>query len=83
MEQYSGLFKTKKKGKDKPSRYDDFGGQQLDDRYKWLAYIEIFIEKLNLKETEVYVMNYIHTLNWLGYWKNKNDVKSAKEKNSL
>jgi hypothetical protein len=38
------------------------------------------MEKLKLKENEVYKMSYIHCLNWLGYFKNK---KELKDKNAL
>jgi len=36
--------------------------------------------ELKLKEDEVYEMNYVHTLNWLSYFKNIEDIK---DKNKL
>jgi len=38
------------------------------------------MKELGLKEDEVYKMNYIHCLNWLGYFKNLEDIK---DKNKL
>jgi len=34
------------------------------------------IKETNQTEAEVYDMNYIHSLNWLSYLKNVNDVQN-------
>ena len=34
-----------------------------------------------MTEKRVYKMNYIHGLNWLSYWYQKNKVEEAKQKN--
>ena len=36
-----------------------------------------------MKEKEVYKMNYIHSLNWLSYWYNRDKVAEAKQKNNI
>lgn len=36
-----------------------------------------------MSEEKAYEMNYIHSLNWLSYFKNKNDVEEKKRKNSI
>jgi hypothetical protein len=32
-----------------------------------------------MKEKEIYKMNYLHGLNWLSFWKQRNDVEIAKQ----
>ncbi len=54
--------------------------KKMDNRYVWLDFVYTLMEKLNLKEDEVYKMSYVHCLNWLGYFKNKEELKN---KNSL
>jgi len=55
----------------------------MDTRFRWYGYIELFITKLHMKEDEIYLMNYIHSLNWLAYFKNKADVEDKNRKNSI
>ena len=38
------------------------------------------MKALNKSDTEIYKMNYVSCLNWLGYLKNKEELK---DKNSL
>jgi len=52
----------------------------MDEKYAWLDFTFTLMDKLNLKEDEVYEMSYIHCLNWLGYFKNKEQMNN---KNSL
>jgi hypothetical protein len=54
--------------------------KKLDERFQWLDFVYMLMEKLNLKEDEVYKMTYVHCLNWLGYFKNKEELK---DKNRL
>lgn len=39
-----------------------------------------FITELNMKENEIYKMNYIHGLNWLSYFLNRDKIAEAKQK---
>jgi hypothetical protein len=41
------------------------------------------IKELNMKEEEVYDMNYIHMLNWLSYWYQVEEISKRKNKNIL
>lgn len=43
--------------------------------------IQTFIDRLNMKENEVYEKNYISCLNWLSYWYQENKVQEAKQNN--
>jgi hypothetical protein len=36
-----------------------------------------------MKEEEVYDMNYLHSLNWLSYWYQLNEVEKRKNKNII
>lgn len=51
----------------------------MDDRYIWLDFVYSLMDKLKLKETEVYEMTYVHCLNWLGYFKNKEELNKKNE----
>jgi len=52
----------------------------MDQKYVWLDFTYKLMKELNKTDEEVYKMNYISCLNWLGYFKNKEDIK---DKNSL
>lgn len=52
----------------------------MDPRYKWYNLIHIFIKELNMKVDEVYEMNYISGLNWLSFFKNRNEVENNRNK---
>jgi hypothetical protein len=55
-------------------------GKKLDDRYVWLDFVWNLMKELNKSDEEVYKMNYISALNWLSYFKNKEELK---DKNRL
>ncbi len=59
------------------------GPNELDSKFVWYQLIHTFIKELNMKEKEVYKMNYIHSLNWLSYWYNRDKVAEAKQKNNI
>lgn len=42
--------------------------------------IYLLIKELNLNEKEVYKMNYVSSLNWLSFLKNKHEVETNKQK---
>lgn len=52
----------------------------MDERYVWLDFIFAIMKALNKTDEDVYKMNYISCLNWLGYLKNKEELKN---KNTL
>lgn len=52
----------------------------MDERYVWLDFVHRLMKELNKTDDQIYVMNYIGCLNWLGYFKNKEELKN---KNSL
>lgn len=52
----------------------------IDPKFKWHQIIHNFILELNMKENEVYNMNYISALNWLSYFKNRDEVIKNKNK---
>jgi len=54
---------------------------ELPEEYRWHDLIYSFIIKLQIKEKEVYKMNYINSLNWLSYFKAKDKVESNKQNN--
>jgi hypothetical protein len=41
------------------------------------------IKELNIKEEEVYDMNYLHALNWLSYWYQIDEIERRKNKNII
>jgi hypothetical protein len=53
---------------------------KIDEKYRWYSYLEVFIERLGMTEKKVYKMNYIHSLNWLAYWDNKDAYITYKSK---
>lgn len=72
MKLYPNLFKAQKK---EEGRFDIFNpSKQIDSRFKWHNMISKFIQELNMKENEVYEMNYISSLNWLSYFDNRDEV---------
>jgi len=83
MKSYEGLFGKKKSLKEKEAedRFTKF--TKIDDKFAWFQLIEVFIEKLNLTEKQVYKMNYLHSLNWLSYYYQKNKVEELKHTNKL
>ena len=73
---YTALFP--KDNKKKESRFDDLQQTKLDDRWKWHSIIFTFITELNMKEKDVYKMNYISSLNWLSFLNEKNKIENNK-----
>ena len=52
----------------------------MDERYVWLDFVYKLMNELNKTDDDIYKMNYISCLNWLGYLKNKEELK---DKNKL
>jgi len=50
---------------------------KVDDSFKWYSTIQLFIKELNMKEKEVYKLNYIHSLNWLSFFYQRNKAQEA------
>ena len=46
----------------------------MDDRWGWHSMIFTLIKELNMKEKEVYKMNYISALNWLSFFKERDEI---------
>jgi len=44
--------------------------------------VDKFIKEMNKTDIEVYEMNYISTLNWLGFYKNRDEVHKNLNKNA-
>lgn len=61
---------------------DRFGNiEKIDDKYRWYQLIQRFIKELNMKEKDIYKMNYKHGLNWLSMWYQRDKVLEHAEKN--
>jgi len=54
--------------------------KKMDERYVWLDFVYKLMKELNKTDEDVYKMNYVSCLNWLGYFKNKEEIK---DKNSV
>ena len=69
---YESFFgKAKKKRDDDEKDVKPMGpaGVEFDTKkWQWHMMVEKLCEKLNLKPSEVYDMNYIDALNWLSMW---------------
>lgn len=46
----------------------------MDEKWNHFGTIHTLIEKLNTTEEKIYLMNYLHVLNWLSYFKELNKV---------
>tara|TARA_R110000765_G_scaffold164673_3_gene269725 strand:+ start:516 stop:719 length:204 start_codon:yes stop_codon:yes gene_type:complete len=67
------LYSSPKKEQNK---YEGLNGPtQIDDRFVWHQMIHTLIQELNTTEEKVYDMNYVASLNWLAFFKNKNEIK--------
>ena len=82
MDNYGVLFPSKKSKDKKEDRFADLSATQISEELKWYQLIQVFIKKLNLKENEVYELNYIHSLNWMMLWYQENKIQEAKNKNN-
>ncbi|MCP4761450.1 MAG: hypothetical protein GY870_06685 [archaeon] len=82
MDNYGVLFPSKKSKGKKDDRFSDLSATQISEELKWYQLVQVFIKKLNLKEDEVYELNYIHSLNWMMLWYQENKVEEAKNKNN-
>ena len=81
FKQYEGLYKKQRPINDPEGRFTKkLKEKKLDDRYKWLDFVYILMDKMREPEDKIYEKNYISCLNWLSYFKNKEDIK---DKNSL
>jgi len=80
---YEGLFgKPTKKKEKKKGKFEDLNGRtQIDEQFNWFAIIDKLIKELNKSDNEVYEMNYISSLNWLSYFKQRDEVEYNKMKN--
>lgn len=54
----------------------------MDEKFNWHNIIYKLITELNTTEKKVYKMNYISCLNWLSFFKNRDEVKEAQRKNN-
>lgn len=78
-----GLFGKPKKKKEKVDRFADLNGPtQMDEKFNWHNIIYKLITELNMTENKVYKMNYISCLNWLSFFKNRDEVIEAQRKNN-
>ncbi|CAA6810361.1 MAG: Unknown protein [uncultured Sulfurovum sp.] len=75
--------KPKKEKKKKVDRFADLNGPtKMDEKFNWHNIIYKLITELNTTEKKVYKMNYISCLNWLSFFKNRDEVKEAQRKNN-
>lgn len=51
----------------------------MDDKWTWFSYIWNLCDKLNYTPDEVYKMNFIGTLNWASFFKEKRDHQQKME----
>lgn len=73
------MFGSKKQ----KGRFEDINPTSLDSKWSSYAFIYVFLDRGVAKsEKEVYKMNYIHSLNWLGYWKEQDKVQQNLQKNA-
>ena len=75
------MFKKVKKNEsdasEKFDRFSDFANKEsIDERFKWHQLIYKLIKELNTTENKVYKMNYISCLNWLAFFKERDEVES-------
>jgi hypothetical protein len=56
---------------------------EIDENFNWFGIIHKLIHELLIKEEEIYEMNYIHVLNWLSYFYQRDEVIKRKNKNIL
>jgi hypothetical protein len=52
----------------------------MDGKWKWHNMIYSLIQELNISETKTYKMNYISTLNWLSFFKERTQIIENKNK---
>jgi hypothetical protein len=73
---YSGLFPSRKNKKPTQEKKKETfeAATKISDKFKWHSIIHQLIKELNTTEKEVYKMNYISCLNWLSYFKERDDV---------
>jgi len=73
--QYEGLFGKAKKKKEGQDKFSDLNGRStIDDAYSWHIMVHKLLVELNSSEKKVYKMNYISCLNWLSYFKQRDEV---------
>jgi hypothetical protein len=56
------------------------GATEIDERYKWHQTVHILLKELNKTDEDVYKMNYISTLNWLSFFRNRDEVINNRNK---
>lgn len=78
INEYEGLFPKNKRDVNSTDRFGQENLDEIDPKFEWYNLIFTFVKELSMKENEIYEMNYIHSLNWLSYFKNKNDVEKNK-----
>jgi hypothetical protein len=80
MKKYEGLFgKERKKENETKDKFSDLNGRsKIDDAYNWHQLVFKLITELNTTEKKVYRMNYISSLNWLSYFKQRDEVANGK-----
>ncbi len=49
--------------------------------FKWHSIVHVMCKELNLTPKKVYKNNYIDTLNWLSFYKEKQRVEKVNSKN--
>jgi hypothetical protein len=59
------------------------GPTEIEDKFRWYELIKVYIDELRMTEKEVYKMNYIHSLNWLSYFYQRNKVEETKLKQKV
>lgn len=78
---YSNLFSKKKKKKEntednkRNNRFQEFKNKdKIDSKFKWHDIVYTLLTELNKTDKDVYKMNYISCLNWLSYFKERDEV---------
>jgi hypothetical protein len=56
------------------------GPTEVSDDFKVFGTIHYLMTELNINEKKVYKMNYLHALNWLSYFYQRDKAIEAKNK---
>jgi hypothetical protein len=58
------------------------GPEEVSDDFKVFGTIHYLMKELGEKEKAIYKKNYIHCLNWISYFKQRDDAERARLNNS-